>query len=117
FDVNGERGLVAQHSIRGRGGFAYGMAKTANEWGQPSLALALPPAVRDCPTRYRRPTTGEEAVAAETSQSTYARDGLFADIAATNRHSLRRAYATGPGASQKKHRTQAITWRAAPARE
>jgi hypothetical protein len=114
FDVNHERGLVPQHSIRGTGGFAYGIVETSSNWGRPLLA---PPPVSDCPTRYRRPTTDEGVAAAAPSQPIYTGGGLVARIATTNRRGLRSAYATGQGASQKKYGAQTVTWATAPERE
>jgi hypothetical protein len=70
FDVVRERGLVAQHAIRGNGGFAYGMVETSYFDGQPT---SVPPPVTDCKTRYRRPSSSDDTVVSTGAHPAYAR--------------------------------------------
>jgi hypothetical protein len=86
FDVNSQRGLIAQHSIRGNGGFAYGIAKTSFKWDRP---LSLPPDVKDCQTRYRRPGN---LIAVPSP------DGSVERVAGISSHPFRRAYAASTDA-------------------
>ena len=92
FDVNSERGLINQHAIRGTGGFAYGIAKTSFKWDRP---LSLPPDVKECPTRYRRPGN---FIAVPAS------DGTVERVAGTSSHTFRRAYAASPDVTVKRRR-------------
>jgi hypothetical protein len=62
FDVSHERGLGAQHAIRGNGGFAYGIVETAKISERP---LSAPPPVSSCPTRYHPPGPEEQVGPAE----------------------------------------------------
>jgi hypothetical protein len=70
FDVVRERGLVAQHAIRGNGGFAFGMVETSYFDGQPTSA---PPPVQECKTRYRRPSTSDDMIVQSGARATHAR--------------------------------------------
>jgi hypothetical protein len=69
FDVVRQRGLIAQHAIRGNGGFAYGMVETSYIDGQPT---SVPPPIADCKTRYRRPSTDREPIVSSGGNPTYA---------------------------------------------
>jgi hypothetical protein len=106
FDVNHQRGLIAQHSIRGTGAFAYGLVETSNEWGRP---VSVPPPVSDCPTRYH-PITDQRIVAAGPGEPVYVARGSVATMARIDRNGLSRAAAR----SVLRHREQKLTGFAAP---